>query len=119
MLANQHPAGGLTKALILRMADRLMAGGRWEQDHVVLDEKTALEVAQERIAELERLLDESSTVQTEAKECLAALWREFEITVDGVDAALGSEDLEAAADAITDTDEARELRKRIAKLGVG
>lgn len=53
MLASQHPAGGLTKAQILRMADRLMAGGRWEQDHVVLDGKTALEAAQERIAELE------------------------------------------------------------------
>lgn len=58
MLANQHPAGGLSKAQILRMADRLMHGGRWEQDHVVLEEKTALEMAQERIVGLESQLKE-------------------------------------------------------------
>lgn len=62
-LANRLPSDGLTKAQILRMADRLMHGGTWREDHVVTDVRTPLELAQERILELERKLDEMLEVK--------------------------------------------------------
>lgn len=56
-LANRHPADGLTKAQILRMADKLMHGGTWDGEKVVLDVRTPLEMAQGRILELEAEVD--------------------------------------------------------------
>ncbi len=64
-LANRHPADGLTKAQIIRMADRLTHGGTWDGEKVVLEERTPLEMAQERILALEGELDKAKKITTD------------------------------------------------------
>lgn len=53
-LAQCHPHGGLSKTQILRMADRINNGGQWNNDHIVLGEKTAIEVLLDEIALLKK-----------------------------------------------------------------
>lgn len=43
-LSQRHAHDGLTKGQIIHMADRIVTGGKWQDDHVRFDGRTAMEV---------------------------------------------------------------------------
>lgn len=70
-LSQRHEHDGLTKSQIIRMAARMDVGGKWQDDHVKFDGRTAIEALDAEIAALKLERDALLKVR-EAADALAA-----------------------------------------------
>lgn len=64
-LSQRHEHDGLSKGQIIRMAARMDVGGKWQDDHVKFDGRTAIEVLDAEIASLKQ---ENATLIAQAEE---------------------------------------------------
>lgn len=77
-LSMRHPNDGLTKGQIIRMAAKLDVGGKWQDDHVKFDGRTAIEVLEAENAALRQERDRLAKVVTDERDASERLVRDGE-----------------------------------------
>lgn len=69
-LSQRHEHDGLSKGQIIRMAARMDVGGKWQDDHVKFDGRTAIEVLDAEIVALRAQLEKADALaESMIREC--------------------------------------------------